>query len=121
MLNFIQFLMRIFGLRQQDILEKVFKRVVLSKAKTAGSKNPLDDLMGQFQDKGLGDVFKSWVGKGPNTLISADDVRRGLGEEKIAAMAAESGLPPDEVAKRMATLLPTMVDRATPNGEIPRA
>jgi uncharacterized protein YidB (DUF937 family) len=130
MFTLIQFIMRLLGISKTDLMEKVFKNVVLGQMKTGGSastgtppsggKNPLEDLMGQFTNKGMGDIFASWVGKGPNKLISAEQVTDGLGPDTIAAMAKESGLPPEEVSKRMATLLPTMIDRMTPDGAIPQ-
>ncbi|CAN5293742.1 hypothetical protein BH11PLA2_BH11PLA2_51380 [soil metagenome] len=117
----IQFIARLLGYSQKDLLEKLFKNMVLKSSKAAGAsggKNPLEDLLNQFKDKGLGNIVNSWVGTGPNHLITPEQVQHGLGEEHINALAMESGLPPEEVSKKLATLLPGMIDKMTPEGKV---
>src|SRR6266699_5212584 len=57
----------------------------------------LGDLLRQFQQNGQGEVANSWVGKGPNTPISPDDLGRALGADQLNALSAQSGLSRDEL------------------------
>jgi uncharacterized protein YidB (DUF937 family) len=81
----------------------------------------LDGLKQQFQQKGLGDVVGSWIGTGTNQPITADQIVHALGPERIDALAQKAGLAPGQGAQALAQILPTLVDRLTPNGQIPPA
>jgi uncharacterized protein YidB (DUF937 family) len=37
----------------------------------------------------------------------------------VAALAQQVGLPPDQVSTALTQLLPTLIDKLTPNGQIP--
>ena len=76
-------------------------------------------LLQTFQEKGLGGVASSWVGIGENQAISADQIRGVLGEEHIQQFAAKAGIPPDQASAKLAEYLPQIVDKLTPNGQVP--
>ena len=67
---------------------------------------------------GLGKVVKSWVSKGPNHLITPDEITTGLGADKIDELSRQLGLPKDQVASLLAEHLPEAVDQMTPDGEL---
>jgi uncharacterized protein YidB (DUF937 family) len=67
---------------------------------------------------GLGKVVKSWISKGPNQLISPDEITTGLGADKIDELSKQLGLPKDQVASMLAQHLPDAVDQMTPEGEL---
>lgn len=75
-------------------------------------------LVEKFQAGGLGDVAASWVGKGENLPISADQVASVLGNGQIAEMAAKFGISPEVLSSQIAEHLPTVVDKLTPNGAV---
>ena len=75
-------------------------------------------LVDKFKAGGLGDAAASWVGKGENIPVSADQISSILGNEQIAAMAAKFGIDPATLTAQIAEHLPTVIDKATPNGEI---
>jgi uncharacterized protein YidB (DUF937 family) len=79
----------------------------------------LQGLVQAFQQGGLGHLVASWVGTGENLPISAEQLQAVLGSERLQALAASIGLDPQQVAAQLAQLLPQVVDRLTPNGEIP--
>ncbi len=79
----------------------------------------LDGLKQQFQQKGLGDALTSWIGTGANQPITADQIVHALGQERIDALAQKAGLAPGQGAQALAQILPTLVDKLTPNGQIP--
>ena len=79
----------------------------------------LQGLVQSFHDKGLGAVASSWVGTGENLPISADQVHQVLGSDQVKALAAKAGISPDTAGSAIAQLLPGLVDKLTPNGEVP--
>jgi uncharacterized protein YidB (DUF937 family) len=79
----------------------------------------LQGLVQSFHDKGMGGVVSSWVGSGPNSPISADQVHQVLGSDQVKELAAKAGVSPDVASNTIAQLLPGLVDRLTPNGSVP--
>ncbi len=61
------------------------------------------------------------MGKGPNQPVSGEQVEHALGSDKIQEIAQKTGVSKDEVRDQIAQHLPGAVDRATPNGELPKA
>jgi uncharacterized protein YidB (DUF937 family) len=79
----------------------------------------LQGLMQNFHEKGLGAIAASWVGTGQNTPISADQIHQILGSDQVKALAAKCGISPDVASGAIAQLLPGIVDKLTPNGQVP--
>ena len=79
----------------------------------------LQGLVQSFHDKGLGGLVSSWVSAGPNPPISADKVHEVLGSEQVKALAAKAGINPEMASAAIAQVLPTLVDKLTPNGTVP--
>lgn len=77
----------------------------------------LQGLLASFREGGLGEVIASWVGPGQNLPISTDQVQSVLGDGMINAMAQESGQDKGDVLRNLTSLLPSLVDQATPDGE----
>jgi uncharacterized protein YidB (DUF937 family) len=75
-------------------------------------------LTNLLQEKGLGGVAASWIGTGANQPISPDQLRAALGPERIAALAQKVGLTPDQAQQALSQLLPSLVDKLTPNGQV---
>ncbi|MDB5422421.1 MAG: hypothetical protein JWR59_2368, partial [Brevundimonas sp.] len=71
-------------------------------------------LAEKFGQKGLGDVAASWIGKGGNAAISAEQIQAVIGHGPIADFARKLGVSPDQAATTLAGLLPEAVDRLTP-------
>jgi len=78
-------------------------------------------IVNEFEKNGLGPTVKSWVGTGPNDPVSPADVHRVLGSDLLQQLSARSGLPVQELAEKLAQVLPQAVDRLTPDGTIPKA
>ena len=75
-------------------------------------------VLDKFKAGGLGDAAASWVGKGENMPVSADQISSVLGNDQIAAMAAKFGIDPATLSAQIAEHLPTVVDKMTPNGAV---
>lgn len=80
----------------------------------------ISGLLQQFHDKGMGGLVTSWVGTGQNLPISADQIQHVLGSEQVKELAAKAGISPDEASSHLAQLLPMLVDKLTPNGQVPQ-
>jgi uncharacterized protein YidB (DUF937 family) len=74
-------------------------------------------LISQFEKNGLGSTIQSWVGSGPNQAITPEQVHQAVGPSVINALAAKAGLSPQDLASRLAALLPKAVDSLTPAGK----
>ena len=79
----------------------------------------LGGLVQSFQQKGLGDIISSWIGTGQNSPISADQIKEGLGSERLQNLAAKAGISPEEVTAKLSEHLPNLIDKMTPDGVIP--
>ena len=79
----------------------------------------LQRMLAGLREKGMGDKADSWVGKGENQAIEPDELRQALGDDAIRDAASRAGVSEDEAASGLAALLPQVVDRVTPNGEVP--
>jgi uncharacterized protein YidB (DUF937 family) len=76
-------------------------------------------LVQTFHEKGLGEVVNSWVSTGQNLPISSDQIQHVLGSQQVHDLAARVGVSPDTISSQLTTLLPTLVDKLTPNGQVP--
>ena len=74
--------------------------------------------MSTFQEKGLGGVASSWVGTGSNLPISASQIASVLGSGQVADIASKLGVTSGDASGQLASLLPQVVDKLTPGGEI---
>jgi uncharacterized protein YidB (DUF937 family) len=82
-------------------------------------RDGLEGMVAQFRAKGFGDVVNSWISTGKNLPITADQIQSVMGNEKVKAMAQKLGIPPEAAASQLATVLPQLVDKLTPNGQMP--
>lgn len=101
----------------------------------AGSQNPLLDmalglltnpqtgglggLMETFKSKGLNDIMSSWVSTGQNLPISGNQIQDVLGSGLIQQFAKKLGASGEEVSGGLASLLPEIIDKLTPNRTLP--
>jgi uncharacterized protein YidB (DUF937 family) len=80
----------------------------------------LSGMLQNFHDKGLGGLMSSWIGTGQNLPISADQIQHVLGSDQVKELAAKAGISPDMASSALTQLLPTLVDKLTPNGQVPQ-
>jgi uncharacterized protein YidB (DUF937 family) len=79
----------------------------------------LSGLVQSFHDKGLGGLVSQWVSTGPNPPMTSDQVHQALGSDKVKELAAAAGVSPDMANSAIAQLLPGIIDKLTPNGQVP--
>ena len=92
----------------------------VSQAGGGGGLGGLGGLVEQFTRHGMGDMVKSWVGTGQNLPVSPDQMTQVLGSDRISQMAEQLGLGKGELAGQLSQMLPQVVDRLTPHGQLPQ-
>lgn len=81
----------------------------------------LAGLVAALEKGGLGPQVQSWLGNGANMPITADQLKAVLGNTQVQDFARHLGLPVDQTLSLLATYLPELVDKASPNGTLPKA
>lgn len=81
----------------------------------------LGGLVSRLQEGGLAEQVASWVGTGENLPVSAEQLHSALGGETINELAAKVGISAEDVSGGLANILPTVVDKLTPNGDVGEA
>jgi uncharacterized protein YidB (DUF937 family) len=79
----------------------------------------LPGLISKFEKGGLSDVVSSWVGTGANAPVSGEQITNTLGADKIKEIASKLGISDGQVSGGLASLLPQIIDKLTPDGKVP--
>ncbi len=107
-----QFLGQLGGSGQNPLLNIVMG--LLSNPQAGG----MQGLVDAFKNKGLEDIISSWIGTGENKPISGDQIKNVLGADRIRDMADKAGVSQEEATGGLASLLPQIIDKLTPNGKV---
>jgi uncharacterized protein YidB (DUF937 family) len=99
--------------QQNSLIEQVM--AIITNPETGG----LSGLIEKFQKNGLGDVVSSWVSTGQNKPISANQISNALGTENITQMASSAGVSENQMSDGLASIIPQMIDKLTPDGNVP--
>jgi uncharacterized protein YidB (DUF937 family) len=81
----------------------------------------LQQLIASFQQKGLGDAVGSWISTGPNKQVSPEQIGQALGPDQLGRLAQQTGIDIGSLTTQLSTLLPGLVDKLTPDGNVPEA
>jgi uncharacterized protein YidB (DUF937 family) len=79
----------------------------------------LNKILSGFRQQGLESRASSWVGTGANEPASGPEVEQVLGEDEISKIARELGISNEQAADAVAEVLPQVVDRVSPEGQLP--
>lgn len=88
-------------------------------ASDGGLLGGLGGLLEKLKEAGHGQTADSWVGNGQNQSIDANDLGRALGPQIIREIAQRTGMDEQELLKQLSAALPGVVDKLTPNGQVP--
>ena len=80
----------------------------------------LGGLLQKLQQGGLGDAVSSWVSTGANQPVTPDALGGALGHDTVAGLAQKLGINPGELLGPLAQMLPQVVDKLTPQGQLPQ-
>jgi uncharacterized protein YidB (DUF937 family) len=112
---------QIMKLANDPTVQKLLQSLLSRFTGGQGGGMNLNGLMQQLQQGGLGDQVQSWVGTGNNEKISGDQITQALGPDAIDQAASAAGTSPDDAAKKLANVLPQLVDKVSPQGSMPDA
>lgn len=76
-------------------------------------------LLEKFNKGGLASLAQSWVGKGKNQKLTEEQAKSVLGEDTIKQIAGQLGTSEKDASSKVAGILPQLIDRLTPDGEVP--
>ena len=79
----------------------------------------LAGLQGMFQQGGLGQILASWIGNGQNLPVSASQLQNVLHGGALNQAAQQAGMDTSQLTGLMSTLLPHLIDKVSPNGQLP--
>jgi len=81
----------------------------------------IQGLAQRSQAQGLGDIVSSWIGTGQNRSITPDQISSLLGPKRVESLGLSAGLAGPLAAGAVAALLPILIDKLTPKGNVPSA
>lgn len=79
----------------------------------------IQGVVTQLEQQGLGGVARSWIANGANQPISPTQVSQVFGSGILGELAAKTGMSPQDIASKLSTALPAVIDKLTPNGALP--
>jgi uncharacterized protein YidB (DUF937 family) len=79
----------------------------------------LPGIISKFQHGGMAAEVGSWVGTGQNMPMTGGQLQEILGSGSIGQIAQQLGLSHGDASSNLAQLLPQIIDRMTPTGQVP--
>lgn len=84
-----------------------------------GELGGLGGLTEKFNQAGMSDLISSWIGKGENLPISAEQISSVLGSDVVSSLASQLGIDPAQASSQLSQILPGLLDKLTPDGVAP--
>jgi len=88
---------------------------LLNDSETGG----LQGLIKSFQDNGMHNEVASWIGNGQNMTITADQIQQVIGDDRLQSIAQRFGMSTQTLTSGLAEMLPHVIDKLSPNGQLP--
>jgi uncharacterized protein YidB (DUF937 family) len=79
----------------------------------------IQGVLDKFRQAGYADQAASWQGTGQNMPIEGSALQQVLGSGAIGQIAQELGMSHADAAGGLAQMLPQLIDKFTPNGQVP--
>ncbi len=80
----------------------------------------LQQILGQLQNSPIGEQVNSWLGTGANEAVSPDQVAEAM-PNAVEDLASKTGMSAEQVSSSISELLPNLVDKLSPGGQLPGA
>lgn len=90
-----------------------------TQAGDGGLLGGLGDLLGKLNNSGQSETVDSWVKPGPNKPIEPGHIENALGSQTISDLAKQAGVSESELLQQLSNVLPGIVDKLTPGGQLP--
>jgi len=107
------------GTQQMNPLLQMASKMLTEQG--VNGQSGLADIIAKFQQGGLGDIAKSWIGTGENQSVSAVQISSILSSGKLSEIASNLGMSREDVAGGLSKILPELVNHATPDGHVPES
>ena len=78
----------------------------------------LAGILEKFNASGFAEQAASWVAKGENMPLSAEQIVSTLGASTIAEMANKLNMTAEALREQLAQKLPKVIDKLTPDGVV---
>ena len=91
---------------------------LLQKALAQTSLGSLQGLLEKLRASGLGPQVDSWLGRGANQPVTADQLEKALGDKTVEKISTTLNMPPDQIFGFLAKWLPTIIDALSPGGRL---
>jgi uncharacterized protein YidB (DUF937 family) len=95
--------------------------IVGSLMKVAESQGGVQNLLSKIggANSPIASQFSSWIGTGANQPVTGDQVEQSVGSDTVAQVAQHAGVSTDAVKSELASALPGLIDKLSPNGQLP--
>lgn len=80
----------------------------------------LPGVLQKFKAAGYEHEVDSWISKGSNLPIDAQQIIYALGSSTIQQAASKLNMNAQDISAKIAEYLPQVIDRMTPDGQLPR-
>jgi len=81
----------------------------------------IEGVLDKFRQGGYADQADSWQSTGENKPISGNALQEVLGSGSIGQIAQQLGMSHGDAAGGLAQVLPQLIDKFTPNGQVPES
>ena len=79
----------------------------------------IEGMLDKFRQGGYADQAASWQSTGENLPISGNALQEVLGSGAVGQIAQQLGMSHGDAAGGLAQVLPQLIDKFTPNGQVP--
>jgi uncharacterized protein YidB (DUF937 family) len=79
----------------------------------------IEGIVEKFRHAGYGAQADSWVSTDQNQPVAPDAVQQALGPGTLGDLASRLGMSNGAIAGGLAAMLPQIIDRMTPQGQVP--
>ena len=107
--------------KHPDLNQQQHSNLVQAALDMFGNRGGVSGLLSSAESQGLGHIVQSWIGTGANQSIAAQQLESLVGTDRIQQLAARAGIPAPVASAALARILPAVVDKVTPEGQLPRA
>ncbi len=80
----------------------------------------LAGVLQKLRTAGFDDEVASWISKGSNLPITAEQIVQALGNYTMQQAASKLNMNAQDISAKIAEYLPQVIDRMTPDGQLPR-
>lgn len=78
----------------------------------------IEVLIQKFHQGGLGEILTSWLSNGSNKTVSGGEIQSAFGQQNLQSLADKLGTDIPGASAALAEVLPQLVDKISPQGEV---